>query len=190
MLKTLLVAGAFFALTPTPFAQTPEMAADRAHRDTAIHWPTAYDPGVAPVFSHNELLLHADCHTAFTHLAEATEWPNWFALVKDVVNETPGNTGQGALYRLKIFNTPIHSRIVEFVPDQRLSWVPYGADETETRHGHFHTWHFVAEPTGCRVVTEETGISANDVKDPAFASHFMHKAHDLWLAGLKYASEK
>ena len=38
-------------------AQTSEMQADRAHRDMEIHWPAAYDPSVAPVFSHNELLI-------------------------------------------------------------------------------------------------------------------------------------
>lgn len=176
-------------VAPCLVAQSPELTADRAHRDPAIHWPATYNPSVAPVFSHNELLLHTTCHHAFTALADVPNWPNWFLLTKDVVNETPGNTGQGALYRLKIFNTPIQSRIVEFVPDQRLSWIPFGTDETETRHGHFHAWHFLPERNGCRVITEETGISANDRKDPAYASHFMHKAHDLWLASLRYTSE-
>ena len=166
------------------------LAEDRTHRDPAIHWPKAYDPSVAPVFSHNELLIHTDCHRAFTRLADATAWPNWFVLTKDVVAETPGPIGQGSLVRLRIFNTPIHSRIAEFVPDSRLSWVPWGADETETRHGHFHAWHFLPEPSGCRVVTEETGISPNDIKNPEFASRFMHRAHDLWLASLRWTSEQ
>ena len=102
-------------------SQTSEMRSDRARRDTAIRWPAAYDPSVAPVFSHNELLIHADCQRTFAHLADATSWPNWLVIVKDVVNETPGETGQGALYRLKIFNSPIQSRIVEFEADHRLA---------------------------------------------------------------------
>ena len=167
-----------------------ELTEDRAHRDPAIHWPKEFDPGIAPVFSHNELLIHTDCHHVFARFIDATDWPNWLILTKDVVNETPGPTQQGTLLRLNIFNSPIHSRIVEFVPDQRISWIPYGADETETHHGHFHTWHFTSEPTGCRVVTEETGIGPNDIEDPAYASHFMHKAHDLWLASLKWTSEQ
>jgi hypothetical protein len=119
-------------------AQTNEMQADRARRDMEIRWPAAYDPSVAPVFSHNELLIHADCHHTFARLSDATAWPSWLVIVKDVSNETPQKTGKGALYRLKIFNSPIQSRIVEFEADQRISWIPFGADETETRHGHYH----------------------------------------------------
>lgn len=170
-------------------AQTSEMQSDRAHRDSAIRWPAAYDPSVAPVFSHNELLIHADCHRTFGHLADAPHWPDWLVIVKDVVNETPGTTGKGALYRLRIFNSPIQSRVVEFEADQRISWIPYGADETETRHGHYHAWRFIPQAAGCLVITEETGIGPGDRKDPAGGSHLMHKAHELWLDSLRYISE-
>ena len=165
------------------------MQSDRAQRDTAIRWPAAYNPSVAPVFSHNELLIHADCHHAFTQLANAAAWPNWLVIVKDVVNETSGKTGLGALYRLRIFDSVIQSRVVEFEADQRISWVPFGADETETRHGHYHAWRFSPQAANCFVVTEETGIGPGDVKDPAAGSHLMHKAHELWLDSLRYASE-
>ena len=170
-------------------AQTSEMQSDRAHRDTGIRWPAAYDPSVAPVFSHNELLIHTDCHRTFARLADATDWPSWLIIVKDVTNETPEKTGQGALYRLTIFGSPIQSRIVDFEADQRISWVPFGADETETRHGHYHAWHFVPQATNCLVITEETGIGPGDRKDPAAGSHLMHKAHELWLDSLQYISE-
>ena len=115
-------------------------------------------PQHLPFFSHNELLIHADCHRTFAHLADVTNWPNWLVIVKDVANETPGETGQGALYRLKIFNSPIQSRIVEFEADRRISWIPFGADETEIRHGHYHAWRFVPQSANCLVITEETGI--------------------------------
>ena len=183
---TLLVS---YGITKELNAQSREMQSDRAHRDTEIRWPAAYDPSVAPVFSHNELLIHADCKRSFAHLADATNWPNWLVIVKDVVNETPDKTGLGALYRLKIFNSPIHSRIVEFETDQRISWIPFGADETETRHGHYHAWRFVSQAANCLVITEETGIGPGDRKDPAAGSHLMHKAHELWLDGLRYISE-
>ena len=65
-------------------AQTSQVQSDRGHRDMAIRWPATYDPSVAPVFSHNELLIHADCHRTFAHLADATSWPNWLVIVKDV----------------------------------------------------------------------------------------------------------
>lgn len=170
-------------------SQTIEMQSDRAHRDMSLQWPAAYSPAVAPVFSHNELLIHADCHRTFTRLADASRWPDWLVIVKDVTPETPENTGQGALYRLTIFNSPIQSRIVEFEPDRRISWIPFGADETETRHGHYHAWHFVPQAGNCLVITEETGIGLGDRKDPAAGSHLMHKAHELWLDSLRYVSE-
>lgn len=170
-------------------AQSSEIESDRAHRDASIHWPAAYDPSVAPVFSHNQLLIHADCRRAFERLADATDWPEWLVIVKDVASETPGILGQGALYRLKIFNSPIQSRVVEFVPNQRISWIPFGADEIETRHGHYHAWRFVPKEANCLVITEETGVGPGDRKDPVAGSHLMHKAHELWLDSLRYISE-
>ncbi len=193
MRKLLLTAVTILIVAPVLSAQSsPEMHADRAHRDPAIHWPAAYSPSVAPVFSHNELLLHTTCHTTFAHMTDATTWPDWLAIVKDVQFETPAPMREGTLLRLKIFNSPIQSRVVEFVPDQRISWIPYGSDETETRHGHFHTWHFVPQgpqQTNCLVITEETGIGPGDLADPAKGSHLMHKAHELWLDSLRYAAE-
>ena len=78
-------------------AQTSEMQSDRAHRDVSIHWPAAYDPSVAPVFSHNELLIHSDCHRTFARLADATNWPNWLVIVKkrykrDARHDRPGRS--------------------------------------------------------------------------------------------------
>jgi hypothetical protein len=170
-------------------AQLNEMQSDRARRDMSIKWPAAYDPSVAPVFSHNELLIHADCEHTFARLADVTHWSDWLVIVKEVSNETPGATGKGALYRLRIFNSPIQSRIVEFTAGRSISWIPFGADETEARHGHYHAWQFVPQGANCKVVTEETGIGPGDLKDPAAGSHLMHKAHELWLDSLKYISE-
>ena len=190
MVRLLTCLLALIALPVCAEVPQTQMAQDRAHRDISIHWPKEFDPAVAPVFSHNEILISTDCHRAFTRLADATDWPDWLILTKDVTNETPGPIRQGTLLRLKIFNSPIQSRIVEFVPDQRISWIPFGADETEARHGHFHAWHFISTKDGCRVVTEETGIGPGDIKDPSGGSLLMHRAHDLWLASLKWTSEK
>ncbi len=170
-------------------AQESELRSDLARRDFAIRWPAGYEPSIAPVFSHNQLLIHADCHRVFARLADAVDWPKWFVLVKDVTNETPGNSSQGALYRLRIFDSPIQSRIAEFVPDERISWIPFGSDETETLHGHYHAWHLIRKAGNCLVITEETGIGPEDFKDPVHGSHLMHKAHELWLASLKVTSE-
>ncbi len=159
------------------------------HRDTAIDWPKAFNPTDAPVFSHNELLIHADCHRVWMRFTDVTEWPNWFVLVKDVTSDGPGKSVQrGTVLHLTIFGTPVTSRIDEFVPDSRLSWIPQAL--TEAKPFHYHTWHFVPESGGCRVITEESGIGPDDIKDPQTISHFMHRAHDLWLASLKWTSEE
>ena len=137
-------------------ATSPEMKQDRARQDRAIHWPKEFDPAVAPVFSHNDLLIHARCSRTFGQLANATDWPNWVGFLKDVSFETAAPMQDGSLLKLTIFGSTIQSRVTEFVPAQRISWIPYGSDETETRHGHYHTWHFVPESADtCRVITEE-----------------------------------
>ena len=162
---------------------------DRSHRNRAIHWPSAFDPRTAPVFAHNELLMQADCHRVWSRLLDVTDLPNWFVLTKDVTIDGPDPTVRhGTLIHLKIFGSPITSRIDEYVPDSRLSWIPQGLEEASPSH--YHTWHLVPEGTGCRVITEETGIGPNDIRTPAANSQLVHRAHDLWLASLRWTSEK
>ncbi len=168
-------------------------ADDKPHRDKAIHWPKEFDPATAPLFSHNELLIQADCHRVFARFSDATDWPNWFVLVKNVhfaqpVDNAKETVKEGTLLRLSIFNTPIETRITEFVPDSRLSWSPRSL--TEEKALHYHTWHFLPESGACRVVTEETGIGPNDIKLGPAGDNFMHRAHDLWLASLKWTAEQ
>ena len=179
-----------FALTSTASAQHPnQISEDLAHRDKSIHWPEAFDPRTASVFAHNELLIQADCHRVWSRLLDVTDWPNWFVLTKDVAIDGSDKTVRhGTVIRLKIFGSLIISRMDEFVPDSRLSWIPQALDETSPSH--YHTWHFVPEAGGCRVITEETGIGPNDVKTPTANSRLMHREHDLWLASLQWTSEK
>ncbi len=174
-------------------AQTPGMARgialnDLAHRDVAIHWPEGFDPATAAQFSHNELLIPAPCEHVFAQMANVTAWPEWFILVKDVRVEGPNKTpGRGRTLSLSIFNTPITAKITEWVLGERLSWEP----ETVAPSGssHYHAWHFLPIEGGCRAVTEEVGIGPADKKSGAEGSFYMHRAHDLWLASLRYASE-
>ena len=181
---------ACIALSATA-AEPGVLADDRADRDRAIHWPRAFDPSVAPVFSHNELLIHADCHRVWTQLTDVTRWPDWFVLTKDVSIDGGSKTvQQGTVIRLKIFGSPIISSIAEFVPDSRLSWIPQGIDDpAPPRYAHYHAWHLLPESAACRVITEETGVGPEDAKSPESGSRVMHRAHDLWLASLKWVSE-
>ena len=181
------------AICALTFSATPTNSAsilnDLYHRDTSIHWPGGFDPRTAPVFAHNDLLIQAKCHRVWTCLLDVQDWPDWFVLTKDVTIDGSNKTVKhGTLIRLKIFGNPITSRIDEYVPDSRLSWFPKGLDETTPLH--YHTWHLVPEANGCRVTTEETGVGPNDVKTPEAVSRLVHRAHDLWLASLRWTSEQ
>jgi hypothetical protein len=58
-----------------------------------------------------------------------------FVLTKDVTIDGPDKTVKhGTLIRLKIFGSPITSRIDEYVPESRLSWIPQGLDEVALSH--------------------------------------------------------
>ena len=160
---------------------------DLARRDVAIHWPKGEDPSTAAAFSHNEVMIHAGCHRVWTELTNVTAWPEWFVLVKDVMVVGGGSIQHGSVMTLKIFGSPITSRIDEFVPEERLSWIP--GDSDPAKYVHYHTWHLVPEGPGCRVVTEETGTGASDRADGDKGSRLMHQAHELWLASLKWKSE-
>ena len=174
-------------------AQTPAMASgialnDLAHRDTAIHWPQGFDPAAAAQFSHNELFIPATCEHVFAQMASVTDWPKWFILVKDVRVEGPDKTpGPGRTLSLSIFNTPITAKITEWVPGERISWTPNTVAPSGSSH--YHAWHFIPAENGCRAVTEEVGVGPADQKLGAEGSFYMHRAHDLWLASLRYASE-
>jgi len=175
------------ALTGLTAAQAKP--ADLPNRDLAIHWPKAFNPSSAPVFSHNELLVHADCHRVWTRFLDATNWPSWFVLTKNISIAGPDKTvKRGALLYVTIFGTPITARIDEFVPESRVSWIPQRLDEREPSH--YHTWRFIPESAGCRVETEESGVGPDDLKAPESNSRFMHQAHDLWLASLRWTSEQ
>ncbi len=177
------------ASTSAQTAKPGTTAADLPHRDPAIHWPAAFDPSTAKIFSHNELLIHASCHRAFTRLADLTSWPTWFLLTRDVQIVGPDKSvKEGTVAHLLIFGSPISSRITEFVPDSRISWAPKGDDEAQP--GHYHTWRLIPKSAGCLVETEESGITAQDAKSTADGNTVMHRAHDLWLASLRWTSEQ
>lgn len=177
----------------TAHAQAPSTAAgialnDLAHRDATIHWPQGFDPATAAQFSHNELYIPASCTHVFAQMANVADWPKWFILVKDVRVEGPDKTpGPGRTLSLSIFNTPITATITEWVPDARISWLPKTVAPSESSH--YHAWHFIPAENGCRAVTEEVGVGSADQKLGAQGSFYMHRAHDLWLASLRYASE-
>ncbi len=106
--------------------------------------------------------------------------------MKDVHVGGGGSLQKNSVVTFSIFNTPVSARIDTYVPDSRISWYPTAIGDTEPIH--YHAWSFHPVGTGCRVVTEESGIGKGDYADPARSGTLMHRAHDLWLASLKYQS--
>lgn len=162
---------------------------DQKLRDPTMHWPKNWEPGKAAIFSHNELLIHASCHRVWARLTDLPDWPNWIVFIKDIEIPGPDRTvKEGTVARLQIFGTPIELRITEFVPDTRLAWFPRTL--TREKPEHYHAWHLIPKSTGCLVITEESGITTEDARLARAGDTFMHRAHDLWLASLKWTSEQ
>lgn len=53
----------------------------------------------------------------------------------------------------------------------------------------YHTWYLAPDSTGCHVVTEEVGKGADARRFRRMDESTLHRGHELWLAGLKRASE-
>jgi hypothetical protein len=51
------------------------VANDLAHRSIDIHWPAGFLPEAADMFSHNEIIIRADCSAVWRHLVAARKWP-------------------------------------------------------------------------------------------------------------------
>ena len=121
-------------------------------------------------------------------MADVTRWPQWFVLVKDVHWKQPDQApGVGRTLVLSIFDTPITATITEWVPGERMSWLPVSVVPDGAKH--YHAWHFKPAAGGCTAVTEEVGVGPDDRKTGDEGSFYMHRAHDLWLASLRFASE-
>lgn len=171
-----------------PVLARQQQAADLAARDRAIVWPRIYDPARAAQFSHNALLVRAPCDKVFAVMADATTWSKWLVFVKGVRVLGPVQTlSAGRTLSLSIFGGPITSTITEWVPGERMAWIPKSTKPSGSDH--YHAWHFVPAGRECRVVTEEVGIGPADRAVGANGGRMMHRAHDLWLASLRYASE-
>ena len=74
--------------------QVMTMKQDLSNRETDIHWPQGFDPSQADLFSHNELLINASCERIWSHIIDATKWPEWYPNSKEV--KITGGAGRTA----------------------------------------------------------------------------------------------
>jgi uncharacterized protein YndB with AHSA1/START domain len=163
------------------------MKDDLANRSPAIHWPAGFDPLKADLFSHNELVIHASCEKVWSHIVDASKWPEWYPNSKDVrITGSDTQLKEGTVFRWTTFGLPLESRLNEFVPHSRIGWFGYAPG---TAPSFYHTWYLTPRGSSCLVITDEVGMGKDARKLRETDEGLMHRGHDLWLATLKWVSE-
>lgn len=176
---------------------------DRAERSPDIHWPPDLSLQYSEMFAHNEIEINAPCATVWNHLVQARLWPQWFpdsgkVKIKDGSQTLQKNTKftwSGTDLPLQnrwvSFSQPVDSKVIECVPERRMTWVTY-ADSSV--YGPIcdacHTWLVIPTgPRNCRVIFEEvaTGLAAQHAR--GVYPEILHLNHQRWLEGLKRISE-
>ena len=167
---------------------TMTMKDDLANRSPDIHWPPGFDPLKADLFAHNELLIDASCERVWQHIIEAPKWPQWYPNARDVRIVSGSNPvlEDGTAFRWTTFGLTIESRIHEFVPFSRIGWYGYAPG---TEPAFYQTWYLIRRGNGCRVVTDEVGNGRDAANLRQTDEGLMHRAHDLWLATLRWVAE-
>lgn len=167
------------------------MKSDQEHRSHEIHWPEGFNPEKADLFSHNELTMQASCKEVWSHIVDATKWPEWYPNSKDVQIVSSGSSlAANAVFHWTTFGLPLESKVNEFVPYSRIGWYGYAPGTTPSaKHSFYHTWLLTPAGDNCHVVTDEVGMGPVAAHLRQTDGSLMHRGHDLWLATLKWTSE-
>ncbi len=72
------------------------------------------------------------------------------------------------------------SRVLEFVPNERIAWDARGPGVLA-----YHAWLITPTPTGCHVLTEERQHGRIAWLQSVVLPNRMHYKHQIWLEGLK-----
>lgn len=184
-----LMAGAVLAQTPAS-AEGPVpgiVAQDLAARSADVHWPKGFAPGGGGLFAHNEIRIDASCATVWSLLVDARRWPAWYANAHNVrlTGKTNGQLGPGSRFEWDTFGTHIVSKVAEFSKDERLGWYGWGPGIEA-----YHSWRLIAGGGSCTVLTEEVKRDVGATQDHGGDPTALHKAHALWLEGLKQSAER
>lgn len=163
------------------------MASDLAKRDKHIHWPDGFAPESADLFAHNEINVDASCAVVWGHIADAQKWQRWYPNGTQV--KLPAGApalDQSSVFQWQTFGFNLESKMVEFEPLKRMGWFGYAPGKTPN---FYHTWYLVPNDTGCHVVTEEVGKGPDARSFRQMDESTLRRGHQLWLEGLKWASE-
>jgi uncharacterized protein YndB with AHSA1/START domain len=147
-----------------------------------IIWPPRYEPANSPVHVRNELAIASPPETVWAWLIRVQLWPTWYpnsAKIK-FLSGNPPDLGLGTQFRWKTFGVTSESKVLEFVPYERLAW-----DAHSTGLDAYHAWFIQKTEKGCNVVTEEVehGWLARLAK--ALRPNNLERKHQIWLEGLR-----
>lgn len=148
----------------------------------AVRWPDHYLPARCPIHVRNELAMAAPAAAVWAWLVRAPLWPTWYpnsANVRILEGPTP-DLAQGTRFRWKTFGVTIESRVLEFVPGERIGWDAhaFGIDA-------YHAWVLTPTPQGCHMLTEETQHGWIARAGALLMPGRMHKFHQIWLERLR-----
>ncbi len=147
-----------------------------------IQWPADYEPSLCPVHVRNELAMPVPAERVWAWLVRAQLWPTWYANSKNVrFLEGPApDLAAGTRFRWTTFGVTIESRVLEFVPSERIAWDAH-AIGVHT----YHAWLIAKTADGCRVITEETQRGWVARLGGLLMPHRMYRFHQIWLESLR-----
>jgi hypothetical protein len=164
------------------------MHEDFENRSPDIRWPKGFSPEEADLFAHNQMFIAASPGRVWQHLVEAPLWPRWYPNSHSVRLADGSHTLKaGSAFSWTTLGLDINSHVVEFEPYRRLSWFGYLPGEEPS---FCHAWHLIPQDGGTLVVTDEVakGPLPRKVRDRDEGA--MHRAHEMWLAVLRWYSER
>lgn len=147
-----------------------------------IRWPVEYEPSRCPIHVRNELAIPVHAERVWSWLVRAELWPSWYENSKNVrfLEGAAPDLAAGTRFRWTTFGVTIESRVIEFVPCERLAW-----DAHATGVHAYHAWLIGKTPEGCRVVTEESQRGWIARLGKLLMPNRMYRFHQIWLERLR-----
>jgi uncharacterized protein YndB with AHSA1/START domain len=147
----------------------------------SILWPAEFELSSRPVHVSNEIDLAVPPERVWERLIRATLWPCWYSNAKRVRLEGPPlKLADGTRFHWWTFSLPMTSRVLEFVPSERIAWDARGLGVFA-----YHAWLITPTPTGCHVLTEERQHGLLARLQSVVRPHRMHDKHQILLEGLR-----
>jgi uncharacterized protein YndB with AHSA1/START domain len=147
-----------------------------------VRWPARYSPETAPVHVRNELEIEAPADVVWAWLVRAQRWPSWYENAADVefLEGAPPDLAPGVRFKWRTFGVTLESRVLEFVPAERIAWDAQGQGVDA-----YHAWVIAKTARGSYVLTEESQHGWLARLSHTVTPQRMHHYHQIWLEGLR-----